>query len=276
VKLIIEEGDFGGMAPGVYEVEVDIDEISMLGDCAQSLSFCGTMDVLQTPKPRYWFNADQQTTLVMPPRRVGKTLAAMTLPPVQTNEIYLQAGPKVVHLQVGDVIEDTITTVTWTITAFNLAANTWSCTVNNGIQNEYTCDLDLLAADFESGRKTVRSFQNSSTSLDCDKTATDCRRHKNIHKFGGYTNPNTGRVAKCHHTFGGKACGVGWPKTKEQEALFNETPYGCAANLQPPAMPEDYGVDHAQANTDCPECFGTGLYKGFGGPCSRECPIKGA
>lgn len=25
---------------------------------------------------------------------------------------------------------------------------------------------------------------------------------------------------------------------------------------------------------DCPECFGTGHYKGFGGPCPRGCPQK--
>lgn len=30
------------------------------------------------------------------------------------------------------------------------------------------------------------------------------------------------------------------------------------------------------ATAECPECFGTGHYKGFGGPCPRACPVKPA
>ena len=140
MKLIIEEGDvipWVPLGPGVYEVEIDVEEIEMLGDNPQKLTFNGTMDAAVTQAIQA--GAAMYTTSRLPP----------------VTWVDLRVNGKKKRLVAGDVIEEPGSyRGYWTIIDFP-STTTWSCTASlNG--QEFTSGLVLLAADLEIGKKIVR------------------------------------------------------------------------------------------------------------------------
>lgn len=135
--------------------------------------------------------------------------------------------------------------------------------------------------------------------VSCNKTWAACHILGNAKRFGGWATPDGG-VTHCPHMFGDKACGVGWPsepymppmgvppatsdyaeKDADESRYFTYNPDagadvesdgGFISNVVFPKT----AAERAQAKTkDCDECYGTGRYKGMGGPCSEGCPAKG-
>ena len=309
MKLIIEEGDVGELAPGVYDVEVTSTGIEInfwpsgrltrKMDVGLSVNLdqtpaknyvilAGDADALPDARSNYLFNGD---LLDAPPGAtdmkdyaradaiLAKNLwASSTLRAVAQTITWvdLQVGAKVVRIEVGDVIVSTICTMSWTIVEF-LSAKAYKCTASNG--NTHVGSIALLEEALENGSKhhlTNVAASSATPATTCDKTAANCKQHKNFHNYGGNTNISTGREVHCPHTFGGKSCGVGWvdlgikPIKPGQTVgdYYNETPYSgathCGTVYPPGGSPKD-----------CDVCYGTGLYKGFGGPCSEGCPRKG-
>jgi hypothetical protein len=355
VKIIIEEGDLGGLPPGVYEASEAGSYFDCLGDEAKNLNLNIDVDMLQKPKPvspggRYDFEFNKHELLdpdvtvlnaVLRDRVDRKLdyLAQVKIPnylfigqPLdQSREMMqhkireavaliadhitdkalkvlgfdgnpfqvackgkqptpawvdLQVGSKRVRLTVGDVIEAP-SGMAWTVTGFP-TPTTWSCTSSSG-HNYNNLALSNLVYDLEKGNKVI---QTATATEPCNKTLTDCRRHGNHQRFGGYKSPATGMEMPCPHTFGGSMCGA-HPQPKP---LHNETPYytpgtdpiGYDPHGQPiyegdlvtaPSMSDDPFIKalkqcEEEHTKDCDECYGTGRFKGFGGPCSQGCPIK--
>jgi hypothetical protein len=220
VKVIIEEGDVGGLAPGVYDADV----LGAFVDCQEwneVLKAGVHIDMAQKPKPL----------------------------PITSRDLATQ---EIVRFL-----------------------------IQNAIQH------------------VVKSFTNHVKPTDpppvatCDKTFADCKKHGNTDRYQGFVDVQHGHVP-CPYAFGDPIC-TGVPRsTNAPPAMpddYNDTPYyTCAPH--PPTEAEkamaslDDGFignvvfpktakERAQAKPkDCDVCYGTGRFKGMGGPCSEGCPAK--
>ena len=308
MKIIIEEGDAGGLIPGVYEASEAGAYVDCFGADEVYLKLNLHVDMAQKPKPvptggRYDFEFkrfEQDDPAVTnfeatvydrtdPSQNYHKRLcvsSTMFGTVRQPTEIIEYAARELTHHVVRHVVE-------------------------NLLQNMRD--------------STVKAFTNSVKPTDpppvatCDKTFQDCAKHGNTLQYCGYVNVQTGKHVPCPHTFGEPACtgGVEFKAPSAGEVMeAADIANAHMPSLRPqPGMPvgvdpqgrplvfNDKGlVDYAtgdvdvvrkmlRANRDLPEgvnpstfldqpkdcdvCYGTGRFKGFGGPCSEGCPTKG-
>ena len=157
--------------------------------------------------------------------------------------------------------------------------------------------LMMVAPTKAQAQAYVRAFTNHVKPTDppppvatCDKTFADCAKHGNTLQYCGYVNVSTGKHVPCPLTFGEPAC-TGGVEFKAPPKSFAEMD-SLAEALDPELTKITLDVGRGDPLTrqisealampvtgplprDCDECYGTGLYKGYGGPCSEGCPTKG-
>jgi hypothetical protein len=290
VKIIIEEGDAGGLAPGVYKVGTKSAYVSV---------------DMQTSMPE----APSKLTIYQPPRTTLELELEVDMnqkpKPVPTGryvgERLHRKGP--IHVMVGQQL-------TWKGERVEVS-KIWHrahddrdvVTMRRGVKEQpmnVVGYLELVEHAIARETKTVLTAQAPPPVATCDKTFADCTKHGNTLQYCGYVNVSTGRHVPCPHTFMDPACIGGAeyqapPATSDRDPvgytpqgqpIYNDTPYytydpGAGADVESDGFisnvlfPET-AAERAQTKTkDCDECYGTGRFKGFGGPCSKGCPTKG-
>ena len=270
MKIIIEEGDVGGLPPGVYKTSCAGSYVECLQDEAINLNLNLDVDMAQKPKPvppggRYSFEFKRFERLG-PDDTVFEVSAHDRVDPSKSyyhrlaiNNLMLDAARRP-----NEIMEDFARKLTWHV-------------VNHVVEN------------------ILQAMRTASKTEPCNKTLVDCRRHGNMDRFGAIG------AGLCPFTFGDSRCGAhpqppplpaGCQPVQTDPPVYNDTPYYTYADEQ--VADNCRQIEEAMASLDqsseggfisnvvfpktkpkdCDECYGTGRFKGIGGPCSEGCPTK--
>ena len=296
MKIIIEEGDAGGLAPGVYDVAEEngfVDTFVRRGNAINMLKLNVNVNMDQKPKPvppggRYSFEF-KRFERIDPDDIVFEATMHDRIDPsksyyqraVVNNGLLIAPSMEKAHLRADEILKDIVRNLTHSVV-------------------KHVVD-DLM-----------RSFTNHVKPTEpppvatCAKTFADCAKHGNTLQYCGYVNVNTGRHVPCPHTFGSPACtGSKYLAPPAKPAPLNDkgmVDYDMPGTKKPIGF-DSHGVPFYESDLtigpgagadvesdggfignvvfpkmskpkDCDVCYGTGRFKGFGGPCSEGCPTK--
>jgi len=242
VKVIIEEGDVGELAPGVYDVKVfgsgverDYWPVGAVGNAEEiniSRKMCLSLDIDMDQKPvkRHWFNADQHEGMTLAEyatqdvgiiKKMSEEAAALgctvgrgvvatfdLAKPAAMASQFPPVLPTEIDLAVGS---KRIRLAVGDVIEVPGSSMHWTVTgfpstrtwaCTSSTGQDYVSDLDILANDLDSGKKVVRQRSIAP----CNKSLTDCKKHGNLKHFGGYTNTATGKAVACPYTLGDSHC----------------------------------------------------------------------
>ena len=301
MKIIIEEGDVGGVPPGVYRASghgAFIDTRQDPGEVTNLLRVNADVDMAQEPKPT---PAGGRYDIEF--RRFERVD-----PDDTAYEIFLH-----------DRVDPDKTFTSRRYMANTLFMRYTLAESREMVQHElrrlalqmseHLADQAIQAMGFSGNPFRTEAFTNHVKPTDpppvatCNKTFADCAKHGNTLQYCGYVNVNTGRHVPCPHTFGDNACtGAKYLAPPAMPEFYNETPYSdpevySTADVEAArALSEKGFISHVlfpktaaeraktrgggkayfrEGGDDCDVCYGTGRYKGMGGPCSEGCPLKG-